>query len=503
MKKITMSLLLLLFSLGMVGCSSESTNTNTNTGGSSNNEEAYDLDGEDFIIMANNPETADPRLSGYERAFKEEKIAAIAAVEEKYNCNVVYANYPSDATWGSARQQYIINQTVSGSPEAHVFEVNTYEIAILATGKGISPIGDYMDELAPEGYWEDKKMFGQFGDEYYTYDDTYSYAEEGIFFNVDLWQQIYGETAKMPDEMWLDGEWTWDKFEEVVKDLNEKLDHTAATPQYPMGGRTYNWAYQFIGSNGEHIVNADNTIGLLNEGSLEAMTFLSDLYSENGMWIDNCPLNDASQPEFETGNVMFHNGQNWWAVNKWGDREFDLGFVPYPAGPQIEDEYLVGDLSNYYQNDVYGKAAYVISAGYSKDNIPAGYENLMMHDETIFKIWSEIQVFPEIDPETGEYNVETFLDDYYATRMMDRYATVDSRDAHADIFSTAYPDKFYSLQESNNQNEEGYMIKIQSAIQTGDVRNTITSMVNSLKENLRTTFKLGDDFDFKLPTSTE
>ena len=37
-------------------------------------EPVYDLGGIDYVIMVNNALTADPRLSDYERLFKQEKI---------------------------------------------------------------------------------------------------------------------------------------------------------------------------------------------------------------------------------------------------------------------------------------------------------------------------------------------------------------------------------------------------------------------------------------------
>src|SRR5690554_2195207 len=51
--------------------------------------------GQEFVIMANRASTSDPRSSTYTGSWKQQKIAAIEAVEAKYNVQVVYKTYPA------------------------------------------------------------------------------------------------------------------------------------------------------------------------------------------------------------------------------------------------------------------------------------------------------------------------------------------------------------------------------------------------------------------------
>ena len=76
----------MLFLLVLVAC------------GPNDTQDQYDLGGIDFVIMVDNADKSDPRTSVYERLFKNEKVALINEVEEKYNVKVVYKSYPTIAS---------------------------------------------------------------------------------------------------------------------------------------------------------------------------------------------------------------------------------------------------------------------------------------------------------------------------------------------------------------------------------------------------------------------
>ncbi|MDF2699008.1 MAG: putative carbohydrate transporter-like, substrate-binding component [Haloplasmataceae bacterium] len=500
MKKMFSLMLMIAFLVTLVACGGTTTqNTTVNTTGATQTtepEQTYDLGGIDFIIMCDNGLKCDPRETVYERLFKAEKIQKITDAEEKYNINVVYQTYPSQASWGGARERWIIEQTSLGNSPAHVYELTSYQIGTLAVQNAISPLDEYIEAYGSELYWPEAMSYGEVNGKKYTYSDSYPLADEGIYYNADLLEYYLGEDRRNePTELWLDGDWDWDAFRTITNELNDKLDENRTPenggPQFVLGGRTYNWSYQMIGANGGHLVNPDFTTGVTSDETLNALNFLNELRATPGMWLDNAPLSNASQPEFKDGNVAFHNGQSYWIFqeNKWKNRDFDMGFVPYPTGDNTNE-----DLSNYYINDVYGKASYVISAAYSKDLIPDGYEDLMIHDETIFKIWADLQYFPPKDAETGYASVDAHIDEFYNARLLPYYGDESSRDAHISIIDKSYPDYFYSMSEANNHNEDSYMIKIQDAIVNGDIRNKMLALEDLMQTTLKDKYKLGDEF---------
>ncbi|MDF2699007.1 MAG: Maltose-binding periplasmic protein/domain [Haloplasmataceae bacterium] len=480
--------------------SNETTNATTsattnNSGTTTEPEETYDLGGIDFIIMCDTATTCDPRSQEFKRLFKNEKSAKIAEVEEKYNINIVYQSFPSQASWGGARQRWIIEQTSIGNSPAHVYEMNSSEIANLAIQNAILPLDDLIEKYGSEYYWPEAMPFGEVNGKHYTYHDNYPSADYGIYYNADLLEYYLGESRRNePSELWLDGEWDWDAFRSIADELNSKLDENRTPdnggPQYVMGGRTYNWAYQTISANGGHLITPGFDVQVTGEETINALNFLNSLRTTPGMWLDNAPLSNASQPEFKDGNIAFHNGQSYWLLqsNKWLDRDFDMGFVPYPTGDNTKE-----DLSNYYIAN-FGIVGYVISAAFSKDLIPEGYEDLMLHDETIFKIWSDLQYFPEVDTETGYSSVTAYADEFYNTRLLPYYGDEISREAHLDIFSKTYPDIYTTFAQSGLQNEEGWMIKIQDSIQNGDVRNKMLTLESLMKNAIIEQYSLEEDF---------
>lgn len=495
MKKVYLLLTSLLFLLVLVACGDKGTDPKvppvtppTDGEDGDDDDTKYDLGGIEFVIMVDNALRADPRSSQYERLFQQEKVALMDKVEKKYNVKVVYKNYPTNASWGGARERYIIEETAFQSKSAHVYEIISTSLPNLVEQKAIVPLDDYMQAYGSPRFWASKKEFGLVKGKYYGYDDQFSIADKGLYYNVDLMAQILGPSRKNePLELWQKGEWTWENFEKLVNELNGPLDHTRTDenggPQYVLGGRTYNYAYGFIGANGGKLVDADFNTYLTDKPVLDSLEFLSKLRMTEGMWIDDASLSNTSQPQFTAGNVVFQDGESWHitASNKWGSKNFAVNYVPWPVGPNVKS-----DMSNYKNLTVGGKSTYVISSAFSKANIPAGYEDLMIHDETIFKIWADLQYFPETLTEVE--------DNFYSTRLFSSYESEISREIHLSLIDSTIPDYFYSVIESQAQTDQSFMIKIQAAIQSGEVRNTMTATESALQALFIERYNLGENY---------
>ena len=489
MKKLFYVFFAFIFGMSLVACGGKDkgkTPTPTPSGTTGEQIEYPNLMGKSFIIMCNDKNSCDPRTDGYERLFKREKIQKIQEVEKNYNVKIEYVSYPSEASWGGARERWLAEQATFGTKKAMVYELTSYELGIVVNSNSILEIGDYVEKYGVKGYWPEKMAYGQFQGKTYSYDDYYPIADEGIYYNIDLLKAFgYEEkddfSGNTPAELWLRGEWTWDKFEEIVTDLNEQMDETdPVNPQWPMGGRTYNWAYQFIGSNGGHLVSNDLEVLLDSEENIETLNYLNKLYSQEGMWKDDAALSNASQVEFTAGNIAFHNGQSYWIFqdNKWKNRNFEIGFVPYPKGPKVlsgEKEYCI--------NDVYGKTVYVFNPSFkAQNNIADKYD---FHSETNFRIWADLQYFPEYDETTGKVGVEEVKESFLISRLEKHYQSYAGIEAHLSIIDKNYPDLFYASNNSNNHNESAYMIKIQACVQFGDVR----QMMETIKDAVQADFE--------------
>src|SRR5690554_3231428 len=290
MKKRILLVMIIMFSLVLISCKKPD-NGNGN-GNGNGDEEKYDLGGIDFVIRANVADRVDPRSEEYERMYRNEKLANIEKVEEKYNVKVKYVNYPTNASWGEQRDNWIIEQAQLGTTESHVFEVTSNSVANLAVQGAILPLDDLIDKFGNKGLWEKKRGFGTILGKSYVYDDVYSQAEEGIYYNSDLLSEYLGEDRSIePTELWEKGEWTWEAFADLAHELNEKLNHERPTeeggPQFVLGGRTYDWAYPMVGTNGGQLVDNEFKSHLTDDAVVETLSFLNSLYDVDGMWIDD------------------------------------------------------------------------------------------------------------------------------------------------------------------------------------------------------------------------
>ena len=473
-----------------VGCGKETPKpTPPGPGPTPIDEPTYDFMGTNFTIMVDSPSTTDPRESGYAKLFKEEKIARINAIESKYNLKIVFAAYPSDASWGGARERYIIQNSIAGTPKAHIYEIPSYSIGSLAVANAISPLDEYVSKYVT-GYWSEAINYGTAMNKLYSFQDYYPVADEGIFYNIDLLKEYLGEeNGDLPSRLWLSGEWTWQKYLEICNSLNSTLPNG----YFVMGGTAYNWMYQFLGSNGIHVVDNNLVCQLDTQEAIDTFTFVNNL-QKNIRWdIDSCDLANATSTEMVKGKVAFHNGQSYWIyqANKWLDKDFDIGFVPYPKGPNVSS-----DLSNYYINDIYGVPQYVISSSYSKDKIKPGYENSTLHDEIIFQIWQELQVFPAIDPTTGSYSIDDYVEEYITERIAKYYGNEASVMAKMTVINKGYCDYFYSLDEAKAQSEGSYMLMIQSTVkgEVDDIRASVQNIKALVHAAFIQKYNLGEDY---------
>ncbi|MGD9886373.1 MAG: Ig-like domain-containing protein [Bacilli bacterium] len=447
--------------------------------------------GQDFVIMVNKASTADPRSESFVGSWKEEKVALIDAAEKKYNVKVVYKTYPADAVWGGGRERFITTNSVNNTPQAHIYEMPSYSIAVLAEGGAILPLDALIEKYGNEGYWPEKAAFGTVLGKQYGYDDAYPLAGQGIFYNIDLLETYLGEgKGTLPSDLWMEGKWDWEAFETICNQLLPGISGLNIEDAAVIGGRPYNWAYFMLGANGVHVVSSDLKSELATQPGIDTLTYLNELVSVPGMWeYESAALSNATCPQFKGGNIAFHNGEPYWMYDstKWLGYTFNMGFVPYPVGPNVSP-----DLSNYYINEVYGKTSYLVSSSYSLDLVPPGYENIAFHEETIFRIWADMQYFPDIDPETGYVSTDEIVEEWVFNTLELYYSDANdyvSIEAHKQIMFKGYPDYFYSLYWARSQDEtKSFMLEIQKAILSGSIRDEMLDLVSRIHQEFIDTY---------------
>lgn len=144
-----------------------------------------------------------------------------------------------------------------------------------------------------------------------------------LYLNLDL---IDAAGAENPIELANNGEWTWEKFEEVATTITESVEGAKG---FGAGGWWANWGY-FVNSGGGSFFNADKTACALNSPeAISGLEFYQNLYTSGA----GVPFGEDAEPPFKAGTVgMFINGR--WATP--GAREitaFNWDVAPLPTGP--------------------------------------------------------------------------------------------------------------------------------------------------------------------------
>lgn len=216
----------------------------------------------------------------------------------------------------------------------------------------ISPVNldaPWWTQMANEDATINNKLFAITGDFCIT-NMLYLYV---MFYNADA-AVTHGITAESLQNAVLDGTWTYDTFNSLVKDLYEDTngDGTAdASDLYGMVLSSDNmldaWLTAFDQPIFEVTPSEKMNITLVTDKTISALEKVYSLYHENagtfnfGEW----KTQDA-QDAFNSGHGVFLAGQLNDARTRHADVNFNLGILPYPKWDEAQKEYysVSGDI---------------------------------------------------------------------------------------------------------------------------------------------------------------
>ena len=157
-----------------------------------------------------------------------------------------------------------------------------------------------------------------------------------LWYNRAVFER-YG-IEKTPYELWKDGEWTWDKFVEIAKELTQDIDGDGQTDMY---GFISNDPQIYHYSNNAPFIKVDASNVKLDWAS-EASLHAFDIYSK---MLNEYKCMDPNGENIHSG--AFENEQ---AAMAYGTFEFpffraagmdvaNIGCAPFPTGPDFEGDY--------------------------------------------------------------------------------------------------------------------------------------------------------------------
>ncbi len=418
----------------------------------------YDFDGEIIVILHGALHTVDPFHEDYTGQYQDEKQALQTYIEEYYNVEIRYQLFPDNAGWGPDRQTAIINGVISGDPIGHIYALDSRWIGTLAEAGALANLSPYESEVTHDFYAENTHAFGMYKDGFYGIQAGVTLATSGLYFNMDLLESIGKES---PAELWNDGEWTWADFNLYVADVQAALDGLGEG-YYAVGGAYSYWGQYMVPANGGYLVNPfTKTVALTQTKALDTFQFLHDL-NNTGAW-EPTPSYDSGSAAFTLGKVLMHPGELWYITSdaRWGNLEFNLGYVPYPIG----DDTSMND----YQIGVYGIGVWAISSGFEKADNPDG-----INDEILYKIWTGIQYWSDPADELSEF--ETILET--------RYHDLASIEAHMSVCQKVYFEQLFNLGISGFDPTAGFYTISNRAIKDGNIRSEFEAIIPVYQQKL-------------------
>ncbi|VEU82248.1 InlB B-repeat-containing protein [Acholeplasma hippikon] len=321
----------------------------------------------EIVIMHAALEEVDPFHPNYKGKYKTEKQNLQREVETKYNVTITYKTYPSSAMWGPSRISAISEGHHLNKPLADIYSVSSDWISDLSRLDAIASINKY---LSTYGRNIDERYvpFVSYRDQIYGFEVSKPKVSKGLFYNIDLLNEL---NVANPAELYLEGKWTWSEFESWSRVVQNQLS-AKGDNYYALGGQPITWAMNMVPLNGGSFLNLDElTVDFVKPNSVETFDFISDLLLDYQVFEPNGTY-DAGSDDWLNGRVLIHPGSLHFlnVGNRWLNRSFEMGFVPYPVSNTYTGDYVSFE---------YGYNVYVI--GKSNEE----------KEELVFKVWNELQ----------------------------------------------------------------------------------------------------------------
>ncbi|MCR4882353.1 MAG: extracellular solute-binding protein [Clostridiales bacterium] len=218
----------------------------------------------------------------------------------------------------------------NGEP-VDLVQANDQSFPVYPARKIVQPIAQYLD-LSKDCFYDSVTNAFTFGGQAYAAGNDVSPLV--MYYNVDMFE---ANGVDLPRDLYEAGEWTWENFRRVAKELTADTDNDGEEDQFGFGYWDTDYV-SFLASNGTSnlIYNEDGTIstGYLTEAGTQTMTFLQECYT-----VDKCMWPNSGDDTFTSGwsngklamtlefaYAILNNAAN-------GTLPFEVDWVPMPQGP--------------------------------------------------------------------------------------------------------------------------------------------------------------------------
>lgn len=338
------------------------------------NGNVYDLGGAEIIIRdwwSGDP--AEP-TNDYEEARDEWR----EWIQETYNFTI---KQQAISDWGSTPADFVEYATTGGD-EYYAFIVRDDPAVTSAMASGLMTDLSQLDCLDfSKPQYQKNLLHEEYskGDAIYAMYSGDSEPRTGIYFNKRLLTEAGIDPESIYD-LQENNEWTWDKWEELMAQVQRDTDNDGTIDIYGETQNAGNMTCAAVWSNGGEFVgmkDGEYVYRLEDPETLDALDFAVDVF-------DNYSFPYPDDAEWDYYKQVFLNGQAAFMVEDayaasgfLADMEDDFGFVCFPMGPNATD------YTNCYSNNPVvipscydQEKAWKIAFAYDLYNAPVpGYED--------------------------------------------------------------------------------------------------------------------------------
>ncbi|MBE6023286.1 MAG: extracellular solute-binding protein [Cellulosilyticum sp.] len=289
-------------------------------------------------------------------AFEEAREEYYDWIQETYNFKIKQV---AISDWGSVPEDFL-NYTTSGGDENYIFILRPGSELVAAMNSGLMYDLSTLDclDFSKDKWGSDvHKLMEKHGAIYGMAAGTIE-PKGGMYFNKRLLQEAGIDPQSIYD-LQESGDWTWEKFEEICKQIQADTNNDGVIDRYAMVNFASTFYGEAVASNDAEFIGKDDNgyyNALESEATMEALNWALDMISTYDYPQPTDSEWDYWKEAFINGNGAFIAGETYQAGGDWSTMEDDFGFVCFPKGPKASD----------YTN-VYSDNPYCIPACYDAE----------------------------------------------------------------------------------------------------------------------------------------
>jgi len=294
----------------------------------------------------------DPFLEGYKQSDKAAKQQAWRDVEELFNCTIEVAAYPSSAEWGPSRWSYIENQAALGISDYDFLTVPDSKIPRFVEAGALISMEDFYVLHGNNMMDPSFITSGSYQGNLYSFNTSKNNIYNVMYYNIPLLKtlQQYNEDLEEPAQIFLDGEWTFERFEEYCQDVQDTMAKAfpgfgeagnADQEYFAVSGWDSYWWVGLASNDGEPLADTTAmTININTPHKQQAAEVVKNLYTKklaaSSQSVDqNVTQWNEGKALFNTGDLWFVKADNRWSSTLWG-ADTRYGYVPWPRANDVD-----------------------------------------------------------------------------------------------------------------------------------------------------------------------